>query len=266
MTISSATPARSVRFQWLRVLLALMVREMGAKFGRSAGGYFWAIAEPLGGIVMLALAFSVALRSPPIGTSFMFFYATGMIPFSLYKNVEGAASSAVRSNRGLLTYPVVTPLDAVLANFILGTLTMMVVGAILFTGDHSDPGRPRQFRPSTRAARDGDGGAAGPGRRHAQLRAGGVLPDLEECLEGGDAAAASSSRGSSTLTIPCRRRSSSVLWYNPLVHVIGMMRSGFYGVYRDEYVSVPYVMGIALGTFVIGAWLLRRHASHLIEQ
>ena len=45
-----------------------------------------------------------------------------------------------------------------------------------------------------------------------------------------------------------------------------MMRSGFYGVYRDEYISVPYVMGIALGTFVIGAWLLRRHASHLIEQ
>ena len=57
-----------------------------------------------------------------------------------------------------------------------------------------------------------------------------------------------------------------VLWYNPLVHVVGMMRSGFYGVYRDDYVSVPYVMGIALGTFVIGAWLLRRHASHLIEQ
>jgi capsular polysaccharide transport system permease protein len=57
-----------------------------------------------------------------------------------------------------------------------------------------------------------------------------------------------------------------VLWYNPLVHVVGMMRSGFYGVYRDDYVFVPYVMGIALGTFVIGAWLLRRHASHLIEQ
>ncbi len=57
-----------------------------------------------------------------------------------------------------------------------------------------------------------------------------------------------------------------MLWYNPLVHVVGTMRSGFYGVYRDEYVSVPYVMGFALGTFVIGAWLLRRHASHLIEQ
>ena len=191
MTISSATPARSVRFQWLRVLLALMVREMGAKFGRSAGGYFWAIAEPLGGIVMLALAFSVALRSPPIGTSFMFFYATGMIPFSLYRNVEGAAASAVRSNRGLLTYPVVTPLDAVLANFILGTLTMMVVGAILFTGIILVDDVHVNFDPRAGAARDGDGGAAGLGRRHAQLRADRILSDLEERLGGGDAAAVS---------------------------------------------------------------------------
>ncbi len=58
----------------------------------------------------------------------------------------------------------------------------------------------------------------------------------------------------------------SVLWYNPLVHVVGTMRAGFFGVYRNEYVSVPYILGIVLGTFLIGAWLPRWHASHLIEQ
>ena len=54
--------------------------------------------------MLLAFAFSVAMRSPPIGTSFLFFYATGIIPFTLYRSVESAASSAVRTNRGLLTY------------------------------------------------------------------------------------------------------------------------------------------------------------------
>ena len=73
--------------QRLRVLFALIVRDMSAKFGRSVGGYLWAVAEPLGGIVLLAVAFSLALRTPPIGTSFLFFYATGVIPFSLYSNV-----------------------------------------------------------------------------------------------------------------------------------------------------------------------------------
>jgi capsular polysaccharide transport system permease protein len=58
----------------------------------------------------------------------------------------------------------------------------------------------------------------------------------------------------------------AVLWWNPIVHIIGVMRSGFYGNYNAAYVSLPYVIGIGLGTFVIGAWLLRRHASALIEQ
>ncbi len=265
MTISSATLGRSVRFQWLRVLLALMVREMGAKFGRSAGGYFWAIAEPLGGIVMLALAFSVALRSPPIGTSFFFFYATGMIPFSLYMKVQGAAASAVRSNKGLLTYPVVTPLDAVLANFILGTLTMMVVGVIVFTGIVLIEDVHVNFNPPLVLLSMGMAAVLGLGVGTLNCVLIGFLPTWKNVW--------------GVVTKPLFLLSGifytydsvpaafqSVLWYNPLVHVVGMMRSGFYGVYRDEYVSVPYVMGIALGTFVIGAWLLRRHASHLIEQ
>ena len=51
--------ARPVPLQRLRVIFALIVRDMNVKFGRSVGGYLWAIAEPLGGIVLLAVAFSL---------------------------------------------------------------------------------------------------------------------------------------------------------------------------------------------------------------
>ena len=44
----------------------------------------------------------------------MLFYATGIIPFSMFKTMSTAVAKAISSNRGLLTYPVVTPLDAVL--------------------------------------------------------------------------------------------------------------------------------------------------------
>jgi capsular polysaccharide transport system permease protein len=265
MTISSATPARPVRLQWLRVLLALMVREMGAKFGRSAGGYLWAVAEPLGGIVMLALAFSLALRSPPIGTSFMLFYATGIIPFSLYRNVEREASKAVDSNRGLLTYPVVTPLDAVLANFLLVTLTMLVIGTILFAGIVLVQDVHVNFDPPRVALAMGMAALLGLGVGTLNCVLIGFFPTWKNFWR--------------VVTRPMFLVSGifytyesvpaafqQVLWYNPLVHVVGMMRSGFYGVYRDEYISVPYVLGLALVTFVVGAWLLRRHASHLIER
>ena len=57
-----------------------------------------------------------------------------------------------------------------------------------------------------------------------------------------------------------------VLWWNPIVHVIGLMREGFYGTYHPQYISYPYVLGIALGLIMVGGYLLRRHESFLIEQ
>ena len=121
-----------VRLRWLRVLFALVVREMSTKFGRSWGGYLWAIVEPLGGILLLTIVFSLALRKPPLGTNFALFYATGVIPFYLFNKVTSTVGAAIDSNRGLLTYPVVQPLDAVLAKFITDFLTMFIIGVLLF--------------------------------------------------------------------------------------------------------------------------------------
>ena len=54
------------------------------------------------------------------------------------------------------------------------------------------------------------------------------------------------------------------LWYNPLMHVTGLMRSGFYGTYEAEYVSVPYVTGISVLCLALGLVLLRRHHQDLL--
>ena len=62
--LSPRQPTGGPRFQRLRVIAALIIRDMSARFGRSAGGYFWALAEPLGGILLLSVAFQFALRSP----------------------------------------------------------------------------------------------------------------------------------------------------------------------------------------------------------
>ena len=122
----------SVRLRWLRVLFALVVREMSTKFGRSWGGYLWAIVEPLGGILLLTFVFSLALRKPPLGTNFALFYASGVVPFFLFNKVTSTVGAAVDTNRGLLTYPVVQPLDAVFAKFITDFLTMFVIGVLLY--------------------------------------------------------------------------------------------------------------------------------------
>lgn len=253
------------RFQRLRVVLALAIREMGAKFGRSAGGYAWAVAEPLGGILLLAVVFSLALRAPPLGSSFVLFYATGMIPFYMFNAMAKGVGAAISSSKGLLTYPVVGALDAVLAKFILNFLTILLIAILLFSGIiwvrdlHVNLDIAAVALAFLMAALLG----LGVGAANCVLF--GFFPTWKNVW--------------AVLTRPLFIVSAifftyesvppsfqQVLWFNPVVHVIGVMRAGFYGAYHPSYVSYPYVLGIALGLFVAGAYLLRRHASFLIEQ
>ena len=41
------------RFQMGRTVVALMLREMATTYGRSAGGYAWAILDPVLGVTLL---------------------------------------------------------------------------------------------------------------------------------------------------------------------------------------------------------------------
>ena len=256
---------RPVHFQRLRVLFALIVREMGAKFGRSWGGYIWAIAEPLGGITLLAIVFGIALRHPPIGTSFLLFYATGILPLYMFNIVSRGVANVVNANRGLLTYPVVTALDAVFAKALLDVLTMILIEVILFTAIILIYDVNVDFQPANIVLSLAISISMGLGVGTLNCVLFGFFPTWKNVW--------------SVLTRPLFILSGvfftfnsvppglqKILWFNPIVHAIGEMRAGFYGGYRADYVSLPYVFGIALSTFMIGIYLLRRHESFLIEQ
>ena len=58
---------RPRRFKMGRTVMALMLREMSTTYGRSPGGYLWAVLEPLGGIAMMTLILAVGLRIREIG-------------------------------------------------------------------------------------------------------------------------------------------------------------------------------------------------------
>ena len=103
------------RFQAFRVLIAMVIREMNTRFGRTWGGYIWAVLEPVAMIGLLSLAFSQFIQTPPIGSSFVLFYATGYVPFYFYSEIANATSPAVVFNKPLMQFPAVTPLDAVFA-------------------------------------------------------------------------------------------------------------------------------------------------------
>jgi len=254
-----------IRFGSLRAVIALMLREMATSYGRSPGGYLWAIVEPAFGIAILSMVFSAFVRTPALGISFPMFYATGMLPFLLYSSVQGKVAGGLTYSRPLLAYPTVTYFDSLIARFLLEMMTKLLVGYVVFTTilllfetrTHLD------FLTIIKAYSLAAILALGIGTLNCFLFI--RLPVYQ--------------RAWAILTTPLFILSGifftfdmvpteyqPYVWYNPLIHIVGIMRSGFYGTYSADYVSVPYVLGVALTCLALGLLLLRRYHRDLLNQ
>lgn len=247
----------------MRSVLALMLREMSTTYGRSPGGYIWAVVEPAAGIALLSLVFAVAFNNPPIGISFPMFYATGMLPFLMFTDTQAKVARSLLFSKQLLSYPTVTFIDAILGRFLLNVITALLVGYLLFTSIYMlletrvTPDLPLIVLSYVMAACLGLGvgtlNAFLFTRFDASQHAWSILMRPMFIISG--------------IFLPYEavpQPYREYLWYNPLVHVIGMMRKGFYGTYDGTYVSVSYVMLISLICLAAGLLLLRRHHQDLL--
>ncbi|MEM8837425.1 MAG: ABC transporter permease [Pseudomonadota bacterium] len=112
--------------------MALILRETRVTFGTAQLGYLWAIANPIFGTAILTLVFSFVSRVPPIGSSFVLFFATGVLPYELYRKLTNSLMSVFDANRGLLAYPLVKEPDVVIARFLLIFATYLLVFFVFF--------------------------------------------------------------------------------------------------------------------------------------
>ncbi|HUF87849.1 MAG TPA: ABC transporter permease [Thermohalobaculum sp.] len=247
-----------------RVLFALIMREMTTRFGRSMMGYVWAFIEPVAFIALLSLAFSRISHSPPFGNSFPLFFATGYLAFSFYNDIASLTGRSVSVNRPLLSYPAVTPLDTVLARLVLQVLTGLAVGGIVFAGILAIYADPVQIAPAPLMTMLALGAFLG-------LGVGLVNVTLFALSKGWEIAYGVISRP--VLFVSCIFYSyesmplfvREILWWNPIVHLVGLLRSGFYPVYDASHVSVFYVLALALGLTVLGLALMAAMGNRLVE-
>ncbi|MGY9045547.1 hypothetical protein P775_06750 [Puniceibacterium antarcticum] len=252
------------RFVTLRVIVALMLREMSTTYGSSALGYLWAIMEPVLGILLMTLIFSFTFNAPSLGTSFALFFASGIMPFMAYMDISSKVAYSLRFSSKLLFYPGVTFVDAMIARTLLNAMTQFLISGLVFSG--------------ILVAYDID-----------------VILDIPE-IALGFSMALSLAVSVGTLncyllslypiweriwailnrpmfmvscvlftfdTVPMPYR--DWLWWNPLVHVIGQMRGGIYATYDNSYVSPLYVFGLSLTLLAPGLLLLRRHYRNIIN-
>ncbi|MEL6168414.1 MAG: ABC transporter permease [Pseudomonadota bacterium] len=251
-------------FSMSRAISALMLREVATSYGRSPGGFVWAVAEPVAAIALLTAVFSVVFDRPSLGFSFALFYATGFLPFMMFNDTVNKVAAAIRFSRPLLAYPVVTVLDALLGRFFLNLLVhALIVSIMLFsiealfvTGALYDPADLVVALAMAVSL------ALGIGTLNCYL--GARFPVWERVWQIGTRPLFIVSGIFFVLEdLPAGLRDTA--WWNPLIHVTALMRAGTYPYYEGTWISPAFVFGTALAAFVLGLVLLRQTGRDILN-
>jgi len=257
-------PLARRRLKTLRSIMALILREIATTYGRSRGGYLWAILQPTGTIAVMTVVFSAAFRSPALGTNFPMFYATGFLPFALYLDASNKVTQSLMFSRQLLQYPTVSFVDAIVARFLLSLLTRLMVFYLVMSGivfvfdlplilDF-----PAILISLAMAATLG----LGVGCMNCFLKS--MYPIWEQIWNVLTAPMFIISTIFFTLeVVPPQYR--TYLWFNPLVHIVAMMRRGFYPMYDAAYVSTPYVFGVSLTLIALALAFLKHWHRYILN-
>ncbi|MEL6234072.1 MAG: ABC transporter permease [Pseudomonadota bacterium] len=252
------------RFQFLRVLFALIARETATRYSRGSGGYIWAVATPSLQILVMSFVFALMFRTPSLGNSFILFYTTGYLPFHMYLMIQNDVMGAVKVNRALMQYPAVTPVDAMLSRALLGFLTQIVITTVILTGAIQSTDTPVNLDLAKMALALLTAAFLGLGVGSVNCVLIGFFPTWE--------------RFWTIMTTPLFIISAilflyeeappvfqGMLWFNPLVHVTASMRSGVFGAYQAAFVELIYVWSISSVAAILGFYMARRRRSRLVN-
>lgn len=258
--ITTSVPKMSA----LRAISALMIREINSTYGRSPGGYVWAVLQPIGMIALLSFGFSLLVRAPSLGTSFLLFYATGFLPYDMYNQLQKKIYKSITFSRPMLSYPRVTWIDAIFARFFLNALTLIAVFCIVITAvllivsDRTVIDLVPIIIGVLMTAAVG----LGVGTLNCLIL--GLFPVWEVFWK---IASRPMFIASGVLFIleDMPPLAQDILWWNPLIHATGLVRTGFYPTYEASYVSIGYGFGFAMITFAAGLLFMRAYHEKVLE-
>jgi capsular polysaccharide transport system permease protein len=242
-----------------RVLHALMLREMKSRFGRQKLGYIWALLEPTVFVAVLALIFTFGRGFlPPPGMPLVPFLITGIVPFFLMRHTMVQTLGAIESNRVLLTFPQITPIDLVLGRALLEFATMTVVFFLLLAIAHMLGFTIRIQNPLQVLAALACLALTGLGIGAIFASLVPFLRTLERVIPmlfGRPLFFVSGVFFTSDMVPPGLRR--ELLLMNPIFHMLEWLRSGVFVEFESRYVSMQYVLGTVLVVVFLGLLMLR---------
>ena len=225
----------------------------------------WSVLEPMAAILFLSIGFSLVIRSPSLGTSFLLFYATGYLPLNLYQTLSNPIARSIMFSRPLLRFPAVSWIDALLARFILNSLTNVLISVLLFTLILAivDSRTILDLPPIIEAFGLCMLLGLGVGAFNCVLF--GMFP-VWEVAWGIITRPLFLASGIFYIYEDLPKLAQDILWFNPLIHITGLMRTGFYPTYSANYVDPLYVIFFSMIALAFGLMLTRRYNRVILQR
>jgi capsular polysaccharide transport system permease protein len=116
------------------VIYALLLREVGARFGKSRVGALWVLLEPVAHLVFPVVMFGFVRDRVFPGVEYPVFLIYGFLPFVLFKTICMQTMEGTSASRGVLSYRQVLLMDVFVAKMVAYTAIEAVVFCIVLGG------------------------------------------------------------------------------------------------------------------------------------
>lgn len=240
----------------IRILDALVLREISGRFGQSRLGYLWAFLTPLLGIIALYIIF-VNFRQGRTELPLFLFLVTGWTTYGLYTGTTNALAGATEANKGLLMHPSITRLDVLSARGVLEVLTAVALLLLYAFIAMVFEGSPWPDRPGLVVISFLSSASFG-------LSIGLILSALKTQFPMADKIVSPINRVGffvSGVLFTARDLPSwtyDYIRWNPILHPIEGMRHGWFQAYESPVLDLSYTWSITLPALALGLVLERR--------
>ena len=115
----------------LRVIWALICREMQTRYGRDNIGFLWVVGEPAIFCVGVSVMWTLIRPAHEHGVPVTAFVITGYVPLTMWRHCIGRAVKAFEANGALMFHRQVTPFDVILARSFLEICGVTIAGILV---------------------------------------------------------------------------------------------------------------------------------------
>ncbi len=113
-------------------LTALIIRERLTRFAGGAFGPLWAYATPVAWITFVVISFNLLGRASPLASGAEIFVATGILPYVLFRQTITSMMRTLIANRYLLYFQPMTTQNILFAAALVELLNTIVTSVVIF--------------------------------------------------------------------------------------------------------------------------------------